>query len=496
MTVATAPLRQPASWAALGGWLRRHWLIVSLVGLAAVIRILVMVAYPPAFWYFGDSGEYIDLAESIYPHPSRPLGYPLLLAALSVTGTLVVVVGAQHLAGLALGVGGYALLRRRGLPAPVASLAAVPILFDSLQIDLEHFILTETLFTALLVGAIGLLLWWQRPGVLACAVAGLLAAGAWLTRPVALGVAVLLAGYLALRRVGVRRFVAFAAAFALPVAGVLVWLDGRPSAHNSGSAGLFLYGRTAMFADCDRLDLTVEQAALCPATPVEERSGRADHYIWVELDPALRDDPAHDPLLRSFAMAVITQQPGDYAAVVARETAPYFLPGRDLGPEHRNLAQWWTLPASIEEGQVPWLASAGFARDPDLAAARPATALSQALHWYGVHVRTPVLLNSLVVIAVVVALILARRRGSRPGAWAQARDAGLLSVIAVALLVAQVATSMYEQRYGLPTLSLFATAGALAWAALRGLARPGAREPGSSGIVSQAASGRASPAQA
>jgi hypothetical protein len=476
----TAPGPAPLS-VRLTTTLRRHWLIVALVVLAAAVRVLVMVAYPPAFWFLGDSGEYIGLAtETFYPHRSRPLGYPIFLAAMSLTGTFVAVVGVQHLAGLALGVGVYALLRRRGLgPAP-AGLAAVPVLFDALQIDLEQFILTETLFTALLSAAIGVLLWFTRPGPVATGVAGLLVAGAWLTRPIALGVAVLLAGYLLLRRTGARSVIAFIVAFTVPVGSVLAWIDGRPSAHNSGSTGLFLYGRTAMIADCDRLELDAELRSLCPDTPVSERSGRADYYIWVHLTPEMRDDPVKDPVLRAFAVAVITQQPGDYLALVARETAVYFVPGLDLGPEHRGLAQWWTLPAAVREGAVPWLAGPGFARDPaDPASAPPPTALTEALHWYGVHVRTPPLVNTLVVLATIIALVLALRRRSATGPdavqWRDARDGALLTLVAVALLVASVATSMYEQRYGLPTLPLFCVAAGLAWSALT---RPRQRDAG------------------
>ena len=74
-------------------------------------------------------------------------------------------------------------------------------------------------------------------------------------------------------------------------------------------------------------------------------------------------------------------------------------------------------------------------------------------------------------------LALRRRSATGPDAvqWRDARDGALLTLVAVALLVASVATSMYEQRYGLPTLPLFCVAAGLAWSALT---RPRQRDAG------------------
>ena len=58
-----------------------------------------------------------------------------------------------------------------------ASLAAVPILFDAYEIELEHMPLSDTLFTSLLLLMICLAVWWPRPGVKSNLLMGLLAAG-------------------------------------------------------------------------------------------------------------------------------------------------------------------------------------------------------------------------------------------------------------------------------------------------------------------------------
>lgn len=455
------------SWAGL----RRHWLITSLVGLGALVRLLVMVAYQPAFWYFGDSGQYIHLAHDLGElNRYRAIGYSVLLAILEPAGSFAVVAGVQHLAGLGLAVAIYVLLVRRGLPRVVASLATVPVLVDALQVDLEHFVLSETLFTVLLVGAVLALLWRERPGPVACAASGLLLAAAWFTRPIALGVVVLLFGYLALRRMSWRQLASFALAFATPWAAIMLWAGAQPNPYGRGSTGLFLYGRTAIIADCDRLVLSNELRPLCPTTPIDpDNAGRADWYIWNYLPARYRDDPWQDGLLRQFAIEVIKQQPGDYAAVVARESAPYFLPWQHLGRGQDVLNLNWTLPAAMADHPgLPYLARSDYDENPaDPALAPAGTGLTRALHWYGAYVRTPALLTTAVLLATLASVILALRGAKGTALWRDAWDAGALVAVSVALLVAQVALSMYEPRYGLPTLPLFSIAGALAWRALR-----------------------------
>jgi hypothetical protein len=475
----------------LPGSLRRHWLIAVLLTLATLVRALVMVAYRPAFWYHGDSGVYVALGEhALRPHDSRALGYVVFLKLFHGTGTFAAVAAAQHLMGLLVAVGGYAFLVHRGLPTWLAGLAVVPVLFDSLELTLEHYLLTEALFTALLVAGVLLLLWRRPPRVVSAALAGLLLYCAWFTRPSTLPAAALLAGYLVFRRVDWRAIVAFGAAFAVPYAATIMWIGDRPSPYGESFTARALYSRTAIFADCSRLVLAPRLRALCPTEPLGQRPDRADWYGW--NGPAV-DVPYDDnAVLMEFAVQVIRQQPADYLAVVLRESAPHFLPGQDLGPGHRCLAGRWTMPATVRDTPAvpthchPELARSGFQFPyADPAAAPAATPLTRGLQAYARVVRTPALLVTASLLLVIVAVIARRRRS-----WADRADAVVLALIGLSLILLPVAVAMYDPRYGQAALPFLGLAGALAAHDLRAGPTPGDyRSEGSAATLAGAPDG-------
>jgi 4-amino-4-deoxy-L-arabinose transferase-like glycosyltransferase len=126
------------------------------------------------------------VAMSPYPHPIRPDGYSFMLWLLRPFHSFALVSGLQHLMGLASAVMVYALLRVRfRLPGWGATLATVPLLFDAYQIQLEHLVLSDTLFGFLLVSIVTLVLWhgkdltWKHGALI-----GLLLGIATLTRSV------------------------------------------------------------------------------------------------------------------------------------------------------------------------------------------------------------------------------------------------------------------------------------------------------------------------
>src|SRR5262245_66428675 len=123
-----------------------------------------MEAYHPAFWYDGDSGSYLGATtRPLAPTAQLANGYVVFLKLLHFTHLTTAITYVQHLLGLLVAIGVYALLQRRGVARWFSCLAVTPLLFDSLVLTIEHHILVETLYTALLCGAVGVLLWRPRP---------------------------------------------------------------------------------------------------------------------------------------------------------------------------------------------------------------------------------------------------------------------------------------------------------------------------------------------
>ena len=178
---------------------RDHRLITVAVALSLVPRLLAMLAFRPAL-FTPDSFAY--LAEGVHPNLSQwhPSGYPLFLWLLSPLHSLLLVTALQHLIGMATAAGVYALLRRWGLPAWGATLAACPTLIDSRQVALESAVLPDTGYALLLTAAVAVMLLrrapapvrpgpaiggfqgGRSPGPAQCAVAGALLFGAAILR--------------------------------------------------------------------------------------------------------------------------------------------------------------------------------------------------------------------------------------------------------------------------------------------------------------------------
>src|SRR4051794_28461007 len=135
-------------------WVRANRLFAAALAVATVLRLVVMVAYPPALEFYGDSPSY--LAASRHPFTLdiwHPFGYPLLLWLLSPLRSVAVVTVLQHLAGLAAAFLVYRLVRSLRVGALGGTLAAAPLLFDAYQLDVEQFLLSDTAFTLLVVVA-------------------------------------------------------------------------------------------------------------------------------------------------------------------------------------------------------------------------------------------------------------------------------------------------------------------------------------------------------
>ncbi|ADP79899.1 hypothetical protein [Pseudofrankia inefficax] len=396
-------------WARLGAGARRHWLFAVLLAVGAALRVLVMYAYRPAFEFSGDSYAYLTLAHLTRPDPMRPAGYPVLLRLLGDVGLLgdaghlAVVPAVQHLAGLAIAVALYALLVHRRAHPVVAALATTPVLLDAYQLDIEHFVMAETLFLALLVAALVALLWSPRPSVLACGLAGGLLAGAGLVRTLGVVLGVLALAYVLVRRLGWLRLAAFSVVLAAPLAAYAGWFHSYHGSYAlTGGDAAWLYGRVAPIADCSRLDLTTEQLGLCSPHSPAARPG-PNYYVWADTSPRFQltgSEQHKNAVLADFAHQVILRQPADYARMVAADVGHYFLPGRSTGYRDWPVGSWrfpTADPPYYWHTSVPLL---------DLDGGHPARVINEpAAGWLRAYQRFGYTPGPLLAVLVVLALV-------------------------------------------------------------------------------------------
>lgn len=449
MLTHARPMASARSLRAVPG---RHRAFTIALAAAAALRAVVMLGYPPARLYWYDSFTYLDNAVHLGPARAfHPLGYPLLLRALLPFHSVGVVVAVQHAMGLATGVIVYALLRRKGLPGWGALLAAAPVLFDASFLRLEHAVLSDTLFILLVVSATAALTWWPAPSARAVAVAGLLLAGAALTRTIALPLIVLALLVLAVRRVSWRRLAVLAVAGLLPLAGYAAWYGERYGEFTlSGADGVALWARTMTFADCAVIRPAPALVPFCPNGTVLDA---ASEYVWAPEAPINRlpgDRFAHNDLARTFALRAIAAQPLDYLLDVAKDTAlafawtPIAHPARTV-PAFGFAHGTWPLPS----GQ-PLVDQVRREYDPDITGMRSVRPYAGLLVAYQhvAYLRGPVLAAILLLGAAGAVL--------RPGTVALPWGA------AVTLLAGPVAVLDFDHRYVLPVVPLACLAAGLA----------------------------------
>ena len=282
---------QPAWLARLVQPVRTHWQfsLVLLAGLVA--RIVVVLGYPPVFW-FSDSYNYLYDAVTHIPDEVRPNGYPFLLSLLLPLHSDYAISLLQAAMGLGVAIAIYALLRHRGLPWWGASLPALPVLFDSYELHLEHQIAADTLFMFLVTLAVVMLCWSDRPSALAMAVTGLLIGYATLVRSVAEPLLAVVFVVMLVRRVGWRRLAALAVAGVVPIAGYMIWFHSSYGKYAlSESDGTLLYSRVSTFAKCSDIE-TVRQPDV-PVRPHQARipAGRRPVHLGGLRAAALSEHP-------------------------------------------------------------------------------------------------------------------------------------------------------------------------------------------------------------
>ena len=474
--------------------LRRHWPLVVLLLVGAGLRLAMMRAYRPAFWYFGDSTVYFAHAIRHVPDSRSPYGYSFALQLLQMLPVrpLELIPLLQHLAGLAIPVGCYAYLQRRGVSRLVALLAVAPVVLDARTIVVEHHVLSETLYATLAVTGLLVLTAKDRPGKLTCAIAGLVLTGAGLTRAVGLPLLALPGLYILIRSLGNRpapflvrlrpaavRVMAFAVCALVPVGGYLVWYHDTYGVYSLGTySGRFLWSRVSTFVECDKVpDLTAAERQLCPSQPLGERLD-PDLYLWSPGPNSQFGGPEHDPMFAAFARKALRAQPAAYTWAVAEDTSSFLLPGYQ-SDRVTCLANLWKVPKPDPQGPrlpgdyQPWLCQPTMAGGDLRAADRTVVAstrggqLATALFWHSRIMTIPATVAGLGFgLVVLLALVPRWRAPLRANA-----DSLLWVGYGMGIIVLSVATSTSDPRYGVPALPLVLTGTALAWGRMRSIAR-------------------------
>lgn len=318
--------------------LRRHWVFALVLAAGLALRIITVVAYRPAIIYVDTVTIYlnhlpgVNLPYADAPSPD-PLGYNMLfLQPLLAIGNLITVMVAQHVLGLVMAVLIYAVLARRGVWRWLAALATAPVLLDAYQLQIEHTIMSDTVFEACLVAAFAALMWHARPGPVAIALAGLFLGAASITRVVGAPILIVFLVFLiiVLPRPSFKLLgsALLALSFLIPILGYTLYMVGSPAQFaETNTKALAIYARAASFVDCDTLKMPDYERQLCPIEPVGGRRS-PDYYAHTTTAPIfhvlLPPGKTLAQLETDFAKRAMTQQPWGLVKAVAHDAALAF----------------------------------------------------------------------------------------------------------------------------------------------------------------------------
>lgn len=426
----------------------------------ALVRLVFMVGYEPAFLGIPDSGSYIDSAHNgLFTDLYHPAGYPLFVRVLrELYPHLGLLSFVQHVLGFATALLWYATVRKITGGRLLGLIPAAVVLFDGFGIWVEHAPLSDPLFGFLVATAVyGAVRaareqWWA----LALVGAAIIAAGT--VRSVGFALALPIAVWLVFAQGGKgwRRFVPAAAIFAAVIAGAFGYalIQGSQTGVTqlTVSWGRLVYARSAQFADCSDFTPPAGTKRLCEHSPTGSR-GSVNQYLTGAPDsartspgdrsisPAWRvfgPPPAGNSELAAFGRTAILHQPFDYVGAVARDFH-YF----------------WV------DDHARFIDAAG-RLDPNVVAAVSAyyadsavdTDVPGVLSWYGreIDLRGPLVIVLLVAsIAAIPSCPDARER----------RDVALLTAVGWLLPLASVATAGADPRYLLPAYGPLVAASAI-----------------------------------
>jgi beta-1,4-mannosyltransferase len=473
-------------------FMQQHRVFLIVLALASLLRVITMIAYFPALWW-PDSFGYVGgkwfnsnasqlIAPSLHPYPpvDRPVGYSLILLwPLHVFHNVALVTGVQGLLGMLAGTMIYGLLRYRFKFAGwTATLAASPVLLSAYELQLEHYMLSDTLYMFLTVSALCIALWkrvpwWSLIGV------GLLLGGAAITRTEGLPIIAVFAGAVLLSHMTngkavsrLRRLTALAAligGFAIPYGAYAVWFD---SVHHhfeleSTYGGAFTAARVETFANCSIIKPPANEKWLCLKTPTSDRLS-PDDYLWgYSGHPAIfasaptgtKFSARTSAVAEKFAIHAIEHQPLAYAASVTS----MFLRTFQHGPTTDGQAEWMfpaSKPQTVQQlaAENPGTNPAVFylyngGRDPSTQFRQPYADILRA--YQDVMVVPPPVLAAIALVGLI-GVGLAFKRRMHGGA------AFLPWAVGITMLLVPTATSDYEARYVVAAVPFLAIAAALA----------------------------------
>ena len=453
---------------------RDHALFCSALLAAAAVRLVVVLGYPPALW-FSDSLPYLQAVHPLSPSPVRPDGYAFFLALLAPFHSVWLVTLVQGVMGLAIATAVYAVLRRHKLSGGAATLAAAPVLFSVYELQLEHYVLSDTLFGLLVTVAVVIMLWRPDPSVWICALTGVVLAWAILDREQGILIPVAFGLYLCAqiaRHIRVRaillRVVAMGMTLAVPVLGYAWWFEqSNGSFALTSSTGVFLYSRVSTFAQCSLIKPPADETWLCISTAPGKRPG-PNFYAWSVTSPinvrppgGSEFDPQANRLATNFALRAIQAQPGDYLGAVWRSTRENFelqFKGSAAWSSERRYRFPATTPGPLRalarfNRELPGYTS-GYnyngRRDPSTRIVQPFA------RWIGVYQRFVILpgfLLALIALAGLMGIITEWRRLGGP--------ALLPWLTGAVLIITPAATTGYGARYLVASIPAFCIAAAL-----------------------------------
>jgi hypothetical protein len=467
---------------------------VALIGLALILmlgtalRVLLMLAWSPAFMGFPDASAYVSMASrSLWADPTHEVGYALFLRDLHVLGgqlwpTIVI----QHISGLASAVFWWLIVRRCGGRAWLALFPAAVVALDGGEMFLEHSTLSESLFIVLLAAGVYFAARsLDADGARWAGLSGLSLAVACTVRVVALPLLLVLLLWLALMSGGELRCrlrqTAIAGACGAAILGGYAVVQHQQTGYwgLTTSAGSWnLYSRIAPFADCHKFKPPTGTAMLCERTPPARRTASVADYAYSPAPPAVRAfgwgdgpysaTPAENHELASFTRAAIVHQPADYLKTFAEGMTAYVAPIRiefgnrsELAPDdqaffHHDLFGRATL-ASAAQHALPYYGAHSFHED---------RSLMSSLFTYESAARVT---GPLMAAMMLLSLFALFAPAGRPRQVAR-----LLFLMAWVSLIVPPATHEWDARYTIPALGPLAGAATLgAWQLGRLVTRKG-----------------------